>query len=60
MGNSSESCGDFDQLFHTQYEHKGVEIALPIPEFKTESIDNGIDLRKHHHRTCSRLDTAGD
>ena len=47
-------------LFHWQYMHEGIEIALTIFELQTWSIDNGIDLRKLHHRTCWLLYTAGD
>ena len=47
-------------LFHMQYQHEGVEIALSLQEFQTLPIDSGIDQPKPHHRKSRCLDTAGD
>ena len=38
-----------------QYDHEGVGITLPVYAFSTQSIDNGIDQRKLHHRTSYRF-----
>ena len=47
-------------LFHMQYEHEGVELAISIFEFQTQSIDGGIDQRNPHYRISRCLDTAVD